>query len=174
MKYRRKFVYDAGSVAALRFCPLAIGLAVLPNALEAMPQGGTEILEGARAWPPTCAAPGVGYRQRLSGRTPGTDLRAIVYHEAPGDRAGLVHCAENCDSVRGTGHGRESQGPGYCFYTYLIPSGRRTNRLKMKDWCLSLSNATGFPSFSSPFPSCSRPNSLYVPSVLSGNVTYDT
>jgi hypothetical protein len=40
------FAFLRCSVAALRFRALAIGLAVLPHALEAMPQGGTVMLEG--------------------------------------------------------------------------------------------------------------------------------
>jgi len=45
------------------------------------------------------AAPGAGYGQRHSRRTSGTDLRVLVYHEARGDRPGLVHCAGNCDGA---------------------------------------------------------------------------
>ena len=46
----------------------------------------------------------------------------------------------------------------------------RANHLKMRDQCLSLSNAVGFPSFLSLRPRCPVPNSLYVPTHLSGIV----
>jgi hypothetical protein len=46
----------------------------------------------------------------------------------------------------------------------------RAHCLKMRDRGLSLSNAMGFPSFLRPSPSCSGPNSPYVPARLSGIV----
>ena len=74
------------------------------------------------------AAAGAGYGQWDTGRTPGADLRAAVYHQAGRDGVGLVHCAGDCGGAWGADHGAECRGAGHDLYHHAAADRERDTR----------------------------------------------
>ena len=102
-------------------------LNLVHNALDAMAPGGTLTLAGQGTATAVQLA-GAGYRQWDTGRAPGPDLRAAVYHQAGRDGVGLVHCAGDCGGAWRADHGGQCRGAGHDLYHHAAADRERDTR----------------------------------------------